>query len=117
MILLAGSAMLLLGCQRDASPDAAADPARIGVLLVNHGSRSKAWRDRLVDMEEDVADRVLALPDIDGVKTAFNEYTEPSVATRMREFDDEGFEEVIVVPLFCPSPMPTYTRTSRSASG
>lgn len=99
LLWLAAVCSLLPGCQREPAPTAA--PAtRIGVLLVNHGSRSKAWRDRLVDMEQGIAQRVLAIPHIGSVKTAFNEYTEPSVATRMKEFDDEGFGEVIVVPLF-----------------
>jgi len=92
--------VLLDGCIESPNPVDSAQQTRIGVLLVNHGSRSKAWRDRLVDMEEGIAARVLAMPNIGGVKTAFNEYTEPSVATRMKEFDDEGFDEVIVLPLF-----------------
>lgn len=35
-----------------------------------------------------------------GIKTAFMEYNEPSIATRMKEFDQEGFSDVIVVPIF-----------------
>jgi sirohydrochlorin ferrochelatase len=70
------------------------------VLLVNHGSRQKAWRDMLVDVEHAVDDRLLALPNVQGVKTAFNEYTDPSVAMQMEAFDKEGYDEVVVLPLF-----------------
>jgi CbiX len=73
---------------------------KIGVLLVNHGSVQKSWRDMLLDVEHRVDKQLLAMPNVKAVRTAFNEYTEPSVATRMKEFDDQGFDEVIVLPLF-----------------
>jgi len=98
------TAFLLAGCGQPAQESAASGEAdsgpKIGVLLVNHGSEQKAWRDMLVDVEKKVDERLLALPRVQGVKTAFNEYTEPSVATQMKAFDDEGFDEVIVLPLF-----------------
>lgn len=73
---------------------------KIGVLLVNHGSESKKWRDMLVDVEHSVKDRILEKKNVSGIKTAFMEYTEPSIATQMRAFDDEGYDEVVIVPLF-----------------
>lgn len=73
---------------------------KIGVLLVNHGSNSKVWRDMLIDMENKVKDDILGNPKISKITTAFMEYTEPSIATRMKEFDAEGYDEVIVVPIF-----------------
>lgn len=101
-------ALLLVACggapqgsgQGQAGSPEAQGQHRIGVLLVNHGSRQKAWRDMLVDVEKATKERLLALPNIKGVKTAFNEYTEPSVAAQMKAFDDEGYDEVIVLPLF-----------------
>lgn len=95
---------LLAGCGQEGKQAESAQVAqhepKIGVLLVNHGSRQKAWRDMLVDVQNSVQDRLLALPRVKGVKTAFNEYTEPSVAAQMKAFDDEGYDEVIVLPLF-----------------
>lgn len=73
---------------------------KIGVLLANHGSRSATWRKALLDLEETVRPALLTNTAIRGVKTAFMEYTEPSIATRMKEFDAEGFTDVIVVPVF-----------------
>ena len=93
--------LLLTGCGQPSEPPASADSGpKIGVLLINHGSEQKAWRDMLVAVEKAVDDKLLALPNVAGVRTAFNEYTEPAIATQMMAFDDEGFDEVIAVPLF-----------------
>lgn len=78
----------------------AASEKKIGVLLASHGSHSPHWRKMLFEVEEAVQERVLANGSIQGTKTAFMEYTEPSIATRMKEFDAEGYTDVIVVPLF-----------------
>ncbi|MCC6251481.1 MAG: cobalamin biosynthesis protein CbiX [Bacteroidia bacterium] len=75
-------------------------PQKIGVLLVNHGSRSETWRKALTDFEDKVKDRILAGGEIKGTKTAHMEYTEPSIATRLKEFDAEGYTDVIIVPVF-----------------
>ena len=54
----------------------------------------------LLDVEETVKSEILANQEIDEVRTAFMEYNEPSIATRLKEFDEEGFDEVVVVPIF-----------------
>ena len=96
-----GIALLLASCdQSQQATTIAKQEPKIGVLLANHGSEQKSWRDMLVDVEDSVRDRILANPKISSVKTAFMEYTEPSIATRMKEFDAEGYDEVIIVPLF-----------------
>lgn len=82
------------------SKETATSDKKIGVLLVNHGSRSETWRNELVRLEKNVTDSVLATGDVKGIKTAFMEYTEPSIATRLKEFDKEGFTDVVVVPIF-----------------
>lgn len=73
---------------------------KIGVLLVNHGSRSETWRQALLDLETTVKDSILAGGEVSGIKTAFMEYNEPSIATRLKEFDAEGYTDVIIVPVF-----------------
>jgi len=95
-------ATLVLGCLalNEGAAHAQAQPARVGVLLVNHGSRSAAWRGALLDLDRKTREPLLASRKVHGVKTAFMEYTEPSIATRMKEFDAEGFSDVIVVPVF-----------------
>ena len=73
--------------------------ARTGVLLVSHGSHSPEWRKMLSDFHDSVEPQLLGLSGISGVKSAFMEYTEPSIATKLKEFDQEGYEDVILVPL------------------
>ena len=73
---------------------------KIGILLVNHGSRSETWRKALTDLEGTVKDSILADSSVSGIKTAFMEYNEPSIATRLKEFDAEGYTDVIIVPVF-----------------
>jgi sirohydrochlorin ferrochelatase len=73
---------------------------KIGILLVNHGSHSETWRNSLLDLEKNVRDELMADGSVKGVKTAFMEYNEPSIATRMKEFDKEGYTDVIIVPIF-----------------
>lgn len=72
---------------------------RVGVLLVSQGSHSAEWRKMLQDFHESVEPQILALPGINGVKSAFMEYTEPSIASQLRAFDQEGYGDVILVPL------------------
>lgn len=73
---------------------------KIGVLLVNHGSRSETWRKQLLALETEVKDSILASGEVSGIKTAFMEYNEPSIATRLKEFDMEGYTDVIIIPVF-----------------
>ncbi len=77
-----------------------ANATKIGVLLVNHGSRSVTWRQSLLQLEAQVAPTIMNSHAVQAVKTAFMEYTEPSIATRMKEFDQEGFTDVVIVPVF-----------------
>lgn len=78
----------------------AAPAARVGVLLVNHGSRSAAWRATLLQVERAVRDPILGAGLAGDVRTAFMEYTEPSIATSLKALDREGFTDVILIPVF-----------------
>jgi sirohydrochlorin ferrochelatase len=72
---------------------------KVGVLLVSHGSRSASWRKMLMDVENDVQSAVLTDSPVRGLKSAFMEYNEPSIASRLKEFDQEGFTDVVMVPI------------------
>lgn len=71
----------------------------IGVLLISHGSHSKNWREMVLDIEHDVRDEMIKDGHIAGIRSAFMEYTEPSIATQLKEFDRQGYSDVIMVPL------------------
>lgn len=72
----------------------------IAVVLVNHGSRSSTWRAALSNLEAGVRDSVLLIPGVQAIKTAFMEYTEPSLATQLKACDSLGVSDVIIVPVF-----------------
>jgi hypothetical protein len=88
-----------LGCRRTVA-EAAPAGQKIGVLLVSHGSRSATWRQALTELDARVRDRIMEGGRVAGVRSAFMEYNEPSIATRLKELDAEGFTDVVVVPIF-----------------
>lgn len=97
--LLAG---MSFSCKRGGETPArnAGESKKIGIVLVNHGSRSATWRAALHDLEAKVKDSLLLIPGVSLVKTAFMEYTEPSLATQLKACDSAGVGEVIIVPVF-----------------
>ncbi len=92
--------LIFTACQEGAKNEVAETGKKVGVLLVNHGSHSELWRNMLWDVEKAVEEDILKNEKISDVRTAFMEYTEPSIASRMKEFDEEGYDEVVVVPIF-----------------
>ena len=102
--LIITAALTLFSCggneQKEEAATAEGQERKIGVLLVNHGSVAESWRNMLLDVEEQVKEEVLKNPKISKITTAFMEYTEPSIATRLKEFDEEGYDEVVLVPIF-----------------
>ncbi len=94
---------VLAGCSSpEKTKQTANDPLAIkktGVLLVSHGSHSETWRNTLFDLEDNVRRKILEGKTVTGVKSAFMEYNEPSIATRLKEFDREEYSDVIIVPV------------------
>lgn len=92
----------VLSCRNkeEPPPDHESGGKKIGVLLVNHGSRSEAWRQTLLDLEAGVREDVLGGGTVEGIKTAFMEYNEPSIATRLKEYDAGGFTDIVIIPIF-----------------
>lgn len=88
-----------LGCNTAGSTASLSGEKKIGVLLVSHGSHSEQWRGMLQDIEETVREDILKEGDVSGIKSAFMEYTEPSIATQLKAFDEEGYSDVILVPV------------------
>ena len=95
--------LTISGCEASETPSKLNADAclakKLGVLLVSHGSHSEQWREMLMKIEDDVRPNLLECEVIDGIRSAFMEYTEPSIATRLKEFDEEGYSDVVVVPI------------------
>lgn len=102
LLILSLTSFFFVSCNSDGKTENMdqSGKKKIGVLLVNHGSRSEAWRNSLLNLDKNVRDSIMMNGEISGVKTAFMEYTEPSIATRLKEFDKEQFSDVIIVPVF-----------------
>lgn len=98
--LLGALALIEISCQSNPNNSVAGQAKKVGVLLVNHGSRSATWRQALLQLESNVKDSILTNGFIAGTKTAFMEYTKPSIATQLKQFDAEGYSDVIIVPIF-----------------
>ncbi len=92
--------VLITACSENTQVNRQSSEKKIGVLLVNHGSHSEKWRNMLLDVESSVKDQIFKNQKISGVKTAFMEYNEPSIATQLKAFDEEVYDEVILVPIF-----------------
>ena len=91
----------LFSCGENTVADKAEESnKKVAILLVNHGSHSEGWRQMLYDVEDAVENEILSLDHVMEVQTAHMEYNEPSIATRMKEFDEAGYTDVIVVPIF-----------------
>ncbi len=103
-VAIVAALLVLVPSLRRERASAAAEshpPAKkIAVLLVSHGSRSATWRAALTDLGERVRGPILAEGKVTTVTSAFMEYTEPSIATRLTELDGAGVTDVIVVPIF-----------------
>lgn len=99
----------MFGCQRTnhVTPTEATNDQRIGdslgqstaVLIVCHGSHSAQWRQSLAAVVEEVRDDISRYDHVGAVELAFMEYTEPSIATNLKKFDEAGFGKVLIVPV------------------
>lgn len=104
LLIIVVSAILLLSCnsrpdKNNQTENQGVSENKTGVLIVSHGSHSPNWRQMLLDVETRVEEEILD-SGVDEVRSAFMEYTEPSIANQLKAFDKEGFSEVIIVPLF-----------------
>ncbi|MFA7626771.1 MAG: CbiX/SirB N-terminal domain-containing protein [Candidatus Kapaibacterium sp.] len=99
--MIIGSLLLTSCSQEKVNTDSAQDGTqKIGVLLVSHGSHSAAWRKMLFAVEDSVKSEIMKNKSVQDIRSAYMEYNEPSIATRMKEFDEEGYTDVVIVPLF-----------------
>ncbi len=99
-MVLAGLCFTFSSCNTESRSQNTPTTRKTGVLLVNHGSHSPTWRQALLDLETAVKDSLLGTGMIQGTRTAYMEYTEPSIATQLKAFDAEGYTDIILVPVF-----------------
>jgi len=89
----------LSGCNQS-PPPAAEGETSLAILLVAHGSKSSRWNQMIKDVADNVRETALQQPGVKELQVAFITEAKPSIADEMRHFDQQGYDEVIIVPLF-----------------
>jgi len=72
------------------------------LLIIAHGSPSPVWNQPVLDIEQQVI-KQLATKNITGfeqVKVALMEFSKPTIADVISEFEKEGITDVYAIPLF-----------------
>lgn len=76
--------------------------AKNALIIIAHGSPMASWRKPVLDMEYVVRAKLKAHPvkGLDYVRVALMEYTEPSVATVVKDCLAQGADTIFALPLF-----------------
>ena len=76
--------------------------AKSAVVVIAHGHVMESWRKPVLALEQTVRDRLAerGITDFDYVRVAMMEYTEPSVASVLKDCEKEGIDTVFALPLF-----------------
>ena len=76
--------------------------AKSAVVVIAHGHVMESWRKPVLALEQTVKDRLAerGITDFDYVRVAMMEYTEPSVASVLKDCEKEGIDTVFALPLF-----------------
>ena len=76
--------------------------AKSAVVVIAHGHVMESWRKPVLALEQTVRDRLAerGITDFDYVRVAMMEYTEPSVASVLKDCEKEGVDTVFALPLF-----------------
>lgn len=76
--------------------------AKNALVVIAHGSPMPSWRKPVLDMENIVRQKLASHPvkGIDYMRVALMEYTEPSVATVVKDCVAQGADTIFALPLF-----------------
>ena len=76
--------------------------AKNALVVIAHGSPMESWRKPVLELETSVRNHIKAakLKGIDYVRVALMEYTEPSVASVVKDCEAQGVDSIFALPLF-----------------
>ena len=76
--------------------------AESALVIIAHGHTLESWRKPVLALEDTVREQLAArgIKDFSYVRVAMMEYTEPSVASVMRDCQERGIDTVFALPLF-----------------
>lgn len=78
----------------------ARDDARVGVLIIAHGSPVPGWNKLPTDLAAAVQERLLQEDSAMVAKIAFLEFAKPSIADAINDMEAQGIDHIVAVPLF-----------------
>ncbi len=74
---------------------------KMGLLIIAHGSPSKQWNQAIIDLGNNTKSLLEEKKlNILEVRIAFMEFTEPSIATVIKQMEDDGITKIYALPLF-----------------
>ncbi|MCD4731580.1 MAG: CbiX/SirB N-terminal domain-containing protein [Bacteroidales bacterium] len=75
---------------------------KLGLLIIAHGSPAKQWNQPVLDIEKQVKELLGTknVTDFDEVRIALMEFTEPSIATVVKDMENKGITKIFALPLF-----------------
>ena len=75
---------------------------KFGLLIIAHGSPAKQWNQPVLDIENKVKELLITknITDFDEVRVALMEFTEPSIATAVKDMENKGITKIYALPLF-----------------
>lgn len=74
----------------------------LGLLIIAHGSPSPEWNQPVLNIEEQVKKLLIEknITDFKEVRVALMEFTEPSIATAIKDMENKGITKIFALPLF-----------------
>ncbi len=75
---------------------------KLGLMIIAHGSPAKQWNQPVLDLENYVKQLFdeKKITKFDEVRVALMEFTEPSIASVIKDFEEKGITKVFALPLF-----------------
>lgn len=73
-----------------------------GLMIIAHGSPAKQWNQPVLDLENQVKQLFdkKEITKFDEVRVALMEFTEPSIASVIKDFEEKGITKVFALPVF-----------------
>jgi cobalamin biosynthesis Co2+ chelatase CbiK len=75
---------------------------KLGLMIIAHGSPAEQWNQPVLDLENQVKQLFdeKKITKFDEVRVALMEFTEPSIATVVKDFENKGITKIFALPLF-----------------
>ncbi len=75
---------------------------KLGLMIIAHGSPAEQWNQPVLDLENYVKQLFdeKKITKFDEVRVALMEFTEPSIASVIKDFEDKGITKIFALPLF-----------------